>query len=327
MKKAKLLGVLLVSCAFMAFALGSESSGSGSTTSTKVGEVLDKIEDGVSEKIEEATEIKFENPDKVYVGDVCMDGDVKITYIKSGEYREDNQFLKPKDGYKYVFIELYAENTGNSDATLSSFSFEGYADGYSVDQYYSGTDFSGTLSAGRTMTGSIVYEVPNDATEIEMEYSLSFWTSDNIKFVYEGDKDSGFVPEANTTVSEDAYRKGDILETKDLRITYIDCGQFTSDNMFIQPKEGFKYLYIELEIENISDKDQSVSSFSFDCYADGAACDQTYYTGDDSLDAKISAGRKTKGKVVFEIPNEATTVEFEYLDNYWTSGRVKFLYE
>ena len=156
---------------------------------------------------------------------------------------------------------------------------------------------------------------------------MNVFTSDHIKFIYEGEKDSGFVPEKNTEVSEDVYHVGDILETKQLRITYLSCGEFGSDNMFIQPKDGYKYLYIELEFENISDSDEYVSSFSFDCFADGSACCQSYYTGDDNLDATISSGRKTKGKVVFEIPKDATTVEFEYLDNLWTSGRILFFYE
>ena len=42
MRKAKLLGVILASCAFMAFALGSGESSSSSSTSTKVGEVSEK---------------------------------------------------------------------------------------------------------------------------------------------------------------------------------------------------------------------------------------------------------------------------------------------
>lgn len=331
MRKAKLLGVILASCAFMAFALGSGESSSSSSTSTKVGEVSEKEDktDSAKESSEEkeVKEEKIENKEENYVGDVCMDGDVKITYVKSGVYEETNQFLQPAEGNQYVYIELYAENTGDKDSSISSFSFECYADGYAVDQNYTGSTFDGTLSAGRTMTGQVVYEVPIDAQEIEFEYSLNAWTSEHVKFIYEGEKDSGFVPEANTAVSADAYKVGDIIETDDLRITYLSCGQFESDNMFIQPKDGYKYLYLELEVENISDRDQTVSSFSFDCFADGAACDQSYYTGDDDLDATISAGRKTKGRVVFEIPNEATTVEFEYLDNFWTSGRVRFLYE
>ncbi len=334
MKKSKILAVLVVSGVFMAFAMGSGSSGKN-TTSTKVGTVDTDENDSSDAEENEETETTettaegdaIENKSEIYVGDSCMDGNLKITYTKSGEYISDNQFIQPADGNKYVYIELYCENTGDSDERISYFNFDCYADGYAVDQNYGVDSLSATLSAGRTTTGIIVFEIPVDAQEVEFEYSLNAFTSDHVKFIYEGEKDSGFVPEKNTDVSEDVYHKGDIVETNQLRITYLSCGEFSSDNMFIQPKDGYKYLYAELEFENISDSDQYVSSFSFDCFADGEACSQSYYTGDDNLDATISAGRKAKGKVVFEIPEDATTVEFEYLDNAWTSGRIVFLYE
>ena len=45
---------------------------------------------------------------------------------------------------------------------------------------------------------------------------------------------------------------------------------------------------------------------------------------DDHLSATISAGRKVKGTVTFEVPVDATVVEVEYLTNFWTSNRVVF---
>jgi hypothetical protein len=66
-----------------------------------------------------------------------------------------------------------------------------------------------------------------------------------------------------------------------------------------------------------------VSSFSFDCFADGSACDTVYYR-DDDLSATISPGRKAKGTVTFEVPDDAKVIEVEYEDNYWTSSRITF---
>ena len=45
---------------------------------------------------------------------------------------------------------------------------------------------------------------------------------------------------------------------------------------------------------------------------------------DDNLSAALSAGRKVKGTVTFEVPIGAATVEVEYLTNFWTSNRVVF---
>lgn len=122
------------------------------------------------------------------------------------------------------------------------------------------------------------------------------------------------------------FTVGDIVETKNVRISYISCGEYICDNQFIQPDSGNKFIYFELEFENISDSDEHISSLvGFDCYADNNSCEQTYLTEND-LSASLSPGRKTSGKVCFEVPQDAKTIELEYINNIFTSDRIVFLY-
>ena len=96
--------------------------------------------------------------------------------------------------------------------------------------------------------------------------------------------------------------------------------------MFIQPKDGYHYVTCEFEFENVSSSDQTVTAYSFDCYADGIDCAGSYFR-EDNISATMSAGRKAKGTVTFEVPDDAKVVEVEYLSNYWTSNRVVFTVE
>lgn len=55
--------------------------------------------------------------------------------------------------------------------------FSGYANDSACDQFYSleglgkcGMDFTSTLSAGRNIDGTVAFAVPEDATELEIEY-------------------------------------------------------------------------------------------------------------------------------------------------------------
>lgn len=259
------------------------------------------------------------------VGDILHDGDMDIVYVSSGDYNEDNEFLQPADGKKYIFMNFAFINTSSkSDSSISSFSFECYADEYSCESYYGGDDdLSATLSAGRATQGCVYFEVPSDAKEIEVEYETNVFTQDKITFVFEGDKDSGYVLQKNTAATEGALKVGDTVTSDSLNITYLSCQSDTSDNMFITPKDGCHYVTCEFEFENVSKSDILVSSFSFNCYADGASCDGAYFR-DDNISATISAGRKAKGTVTFEVPDGAAVTEFEYLANYWTSNRVVF---
>lgn len=260
-----------------------------------------------------------------YVGDVIEDGNTKIVFISSGNYVEENAYMQPAEGNQYIFLMFAFENISKTtDTSISYYSFECYADGYAAKMYYGGNDdLSATLSAGRSTTGCIYFEVPVDAKVVEVEYKTNAFTEKKIKFIYEGEKDSGYVQQLNTTPTEGAYKVGDVVESSTLNITYLSCEEYVSDNMFVVPAEGYRFVTCEFEFENVGSSDEYVSSFDFDCYADGSNCKATHIR-DDSLNATISAGRKAKGTVTFEVPIDAQVIEIEYLSNYWTSNRVVF---
>ena len=128
------------------------------------------------------------------------------------------------------------------------------------------------------------------------------------------------------TAAKSTFSVGDIVETKNLRISYLSCGEYKSDNQFLQPKDGNMFIYCEFEFENISDSDQLASSFDFNCFADNTSCDENYF-GDESLSANISSGRKAKGKIYYEVPKNAKNIEIEYDANWLTSEKIIFLYK
>lgn len=118
---------------------------------------------------------------------------------------------------------------------------------------------------------------------------------------------------------------GDIVETSDVRVSYLSSGEYKSDNQFLQPKEGMKYYRFEFEMENISKSDITISSMLlFNCYADGYAVDQTFI-GDDTLDSTISVGRKAKGSVYYEVPKDAKEIELEYKTKFYSNNTIIFI--
>ena len=308
---------------FAVMAMGSGSS-SDSSSSAKVGEAGQDTttEQGTAAEQDSATE-EAEVKTEYHVGDILKDGDVQSVYAASGEYQEENEYMKPEEGKKCIFLKLAFENQGTSDQSISSLNFECYADGYNADTHYTENDFSATLSPGRTTEGMLVFEVPQDAQNIEVEYETNFITEEKLKFIYDGDKDSGYVAKADTGASENAYAVGDIVESQNLNITYLSCENDTSYSEFSEPAAGMHYVTLTFEFENKGDSDEMVSMYDFDCYADGKNCEQAYFR-DDNLTATLSAGRKAQGTVTFTVPDDASTVEAEFVSNIWTSDRVVF---
>ena len=263
--------------------------------------------------------------DEYHVGDVLQDGNEKITYVASGTYNEDNEYMQPQAGNKFVFLKFAFENISESDDVyVSIYDFTAYADGYQAEMHYTDdNDLSATLSPGRGAEGSVIFEVPENATDIEVEYETNFITEEKIKFVFDGDKDSGYVLEGNTEASEDAHSVGETIDMNGFKITYVSCEPYTSDNEFIQPEEGHHFMRLTLDCANDSDEDQTISILMFNCYADGKQIAQSFNM-DDDIDGTISPGHKISGTVTFEVPDDATTVEAEYTSNVWTSEHIVF---
>ncbi len=331
-KKGVLKWILIALAAIIVLSL---FSGGGDEESQNVGEIATTGEvSSVSEAYDPAgtqtanseTTAAATSAQTVFrVGDVIQDGDMQIVYAASGVYQEDNEFMQPAEGYQYIFIELACANTGtDGDEYISYFNFACYADGYAVEQHYSGDEgLSATLSPGRTTTGFVYFVVPTDAEEIEIEYETNFLTEEKLTFLYEGEQDAGFVQQANTTRSADAFVVGDVVETSRAKIAYLSCEDWISDNMFVEPKSGYKFIVLTFEFENISDSDFYASGGDFYCYADGISCLSNYFQ-EDALGASLSAGRKASGTVSFEVPVDAEVIEVEYETNYWTSSRIVF---
>ena len=129
----------------------------------------------------------------------------------------------------------------------------------------------------------------------------------------------------NTTSTKDKYAVGEIFEDSTIAIKYVSLNDnFTGYSQYADVKNGYKVIKAEFEFENLSSTDQYVSSYDFNCYADGYDCEVFYYVEDSSFGSTLSAGKKTKGSVYFEVPKDATEIDIEYELNVWTSEKLVF---
>ena len=117
------------------------------------------------------------------VGDTMAGNTLNMTYLACQDDSSYHPYIAPKEGYRFVTCEFEFENVSKSDVTISGFSFDCYADGASCKAQYFREDFlSATLSPGRKTKGTVTFEVPADATVVEVEYLTNFWTSSRIVF-------------------------------------------------------------------------------------------------------------------------------------------------
>jgi hypothetical protein len=117
------------------------------------------------------------------IGDTYSSKYISIKYLSCEDYNSDNQFIQPKDNYKFIRLEFEFENISDSDQSVFSSLFNCYADGYDMDSKYLDDYLSSTsLSSGKKTKGYIYFEVPTNAEEITVEYEDNVWTSNKVIF-------------------------------------------------------------------------------------------------------------------------------------------------
>lgn len=249
----------------------------------------------------------------LHVGDVLQDGSLRILYMSSGEYEEESEFRKPEAGCKYIFVRFAFQNTDpESDCSISLLSFQCFADGFSVPAYFGGEkEPAPSLSRDRTSIGNLYFTVPEEAKEIEIEYRPDHLAKDKVRFLYEGEKDAGIEIPPDTARTAGACKVGDFVSSDRQRIKYLSCEKDDSDNEFIRPAEGCSFWTLTFEFENLEKEERQVNIHDFSCYADGISCSRNLFR-DDYISETIPGGRKARGTVTFEVPDQAATVEVEY---------------
>ena len=102
----------------------------------------------------------------------------------------------------------------------------------------------------------------------------------------------------------------------------LDFTDYDDSYGLYAPEAGKKYICIEVTFTNNAKTDRYVSSMDFQCYADDSVCDEKYGLDSDSfIGASLSSGRKTSGRIYYEVPENAQSIELEYETDFWTDHK------
>lgn len=123
------------------------------------------------------------------VGESAELKDIVVTLV-SVEESSGSQFNQPTDGNVFVICEFEIENNSSSEINVSSLlSFAAYCDDYSLNfsltallEKGNRNQLDGQIAAGKKMNGIIGYEVPIGWSELEIRFTPSFWSGNEIIF-------------------------------------------------------------------------------------------------------------------------------------------------
>lgn len=129
---------------------------------------------------------------------------------------------------------------------------------------------------------------------------------------------------------QDVFHIGETAELNDVRVTMTNYEE-SDGSEYNTPADGNKFVLIEFEIENNSSSDLAISSMvSFEAYADDYSLDYSLSAlvekgSNQQLDGTIASGKKMKGVIGYEVPEDWKNIEIHFKDNVWSNS--KFVFE
>ena len=116
---------------------------------------------------------------------------------------------------------------------------------------------------------------------------------------------------------------GDTIINRDYKLTVEGASIIVSDNKYAQPDENCEFVEVELTLENTSNDTLTVNPFYFTSYTDGFSIDNYntdiyMATSKNRLSAELDIGKKVKGVLCYEVPNDWSELElFVKLSDYF----------
>ena len=116
---------------------------------------------------------------------------------------------------------------------------------------------------------------------------------------------------------------GDTIINRDYKLTVEGASIIVSDNKYAQPNENCEFTEVDLTVENTSNDTLTVNPFYFTSYTDGFSIDNYntdiyMATSKNRLSAELDIGKKVKGVLCYEVPNDWSELElFVKLSDYF----------
>lgn len=160
-------------------------------------------------------------------------------------------------------------------------------------------------------------------------------TSSNVQTINDSkeevSKETAESSKSEAESKETMFKKGEIAELNGVQVTLTDYKESAGSD-FNTPTDGNVFLMAEFEIANNTEKELAISSvMSFDAYADDYSLNYSFPAlmekDGNQLDGTIAAGKKMKGWIGWEVPEDYQNVEIHFTDNVWSNNKFVFLIE
>ncbi len=271
----------------------------------------------------------FEVGDVVSINDYVM---VVLGWSKS----EGNDIFKPDAGKGFVAVDVLFVNQGSSSESLSSLlqmtlkdsTGQNYKPDLIAQSALNVSSPDGELTAGERSRGTVGFQVPQEANDLQFVFDASIWGTGKI-FVDLGPDPISYDPpsELDGEVTLDMYSIGETIIIGDFALT-VNGVTFPEGNDFNKPDDGKRFIIVDVTFDNVSGDSTNLSSAAQMTLKDSTG--QKYNvdimasvaSGGSTPDGELVAGEKLRGQVGYQVPIDSTGLVFVFDANIFGAGKV-----
>jgi len=301
----------------------SDSSDGGS------GDGSDGADGGDGGDTNEPTETDTPREAESVVGQVVSGESLQMVVRETSYTKTLGEFSEADEGKEFLVVRMAAKNTSDEYTNFSGFWQARVKDSenHVYDSSFESTSRplnSGVLAPGEVTRGDLVFELPEDASELTLQFDFEVisWTDfSRVNIDLEQQADS--IGDVSQSLDISINGPGDSTSHGTVGVTLNSVRMTEQVGDYAEAEEGHEFVITDIEIENQGDEPLSVSTLLQMAVKDGegftygsdlsatSELDRAYEEG-----SKIAAGESRRGEIAYEAPKDASLLYwvFDFLD-------------
>lgn len=267
-----------------------------------------------------------------------VEGDNIHLVVENVERDADlGEFFDPDQGNVFVAVDLAMKNVSNDYLSVSNLLQTRVQDdeGYSYDQTFVGdADASfngGQFAPGEVERGQIAYEIPEDASGLELRFDFDVGIIGSVERAYIDLESGGGGVSLEQDLQVDVYDTGQNVAFDDVAVTVNEVRFESELSQFNEADQGNEFAIVDIAVTNDTGEDHRVSTILQMQVKDGDGRSyQEDLMGSSDLDrpfdegSPIADGETRRGELAYQVPEDASPLYWVFEFSVWVEGNKTF---
>ena len=269
------------------------------------------------------------------VGDIVSINNA-VLVILGWDQPPGGDFNPPDEGKKYLVVDLMIANQGersfNSSPVFQMTLKDPSGQKYNINgkaNIASGSNTpNGEVNPGEVIRGKVGFHVPEDLTNFIFVYEANLIGIGEVSVNLGGTPIAMDPPsDLNLAHRQEIFSVGEQIEISGLVIQVLGVS-YPSGTDFVKPKEDYKFVSVDVQVENQGDSVQEITSIVQMYLKDNTGEKYTFHLGAQSVidsglpDDELQPGERIRGQVGFQVPTDSAGLIFVFDAEIFGFGKI-----